>query len=167
MTPVSIKDFILGFIRSGNAEDAALGAGIEPERARRDGLRLLSRASVRRRVSKERKAAFSEGTDIRAGLERLAFGRANDAAALVFAEEVTPDMVARADLFNVSEIKRVKGGGVEVKFFDRQKALEKLGELNDSEQGENRAKNLVEMIYGSSTDTDGLLDRYDGGDTDE
>lgn len=30
------------------------------------------------------------------------------------------------DLFNISEIKRVKGGGMEIKFFDRIKALEKL-----------------------------------------
>ena len=40
------------------------------------------------------------------------------------------------DLFNISEIKKVKGGGVEIKFFDRIKALEKLenlrlGGLND------------------------------------
>ncbi len=33
------------------------------------------------------------------------------------------------DLFNISEIKRVKGGGMEIKFFDRLKALEKLGQV--------------------------------------
>ena len=31
--------------------------------------------------------------------------------------------------FSVSEIKRQKGGGIEVKFFDRLKALEKLESL--------------------------------------
>lgn len=33
------------------------------------------------------------------------------------------------DLFNISEIKRPKGGGMEIKFFDRIKALEKLRDI--------------------------------------
>ena len=69
---------------------------------------------------------------IKSGLERLAFGRTNDAAELVFAEEITPHKIRQADLFNVSEIKKVKGGGVEIKFFDRLKALEKLSEISQS-----------------------------------
>ena len=67
---------------------------------------------------------------VKSGLSRLAFGQVNDVAALVFSEQPTPSQIAQADLFNVSEMKRVKGGGVEVKFFDRQKALEKLFELD-------------------------------------
>ena len=35
------------------------------------------------------------------------------------------------DLFNVAEIKRPKGGGLEIKFFDRIKALEKLGDISE------------------------------------
>lgn len=35
------------------------------------------------------------------------------------------------DLFNISEIKRKKGGDIEIKFFDRLKALERLYELCD------------------------------------
>lgn len=39
------------------------------------------------------------------------------------------------DLFNISEIKRPKGGGLEIKFFDRLKPLEKLQEIStDSSQ---------------------------------
>ena len=60
-------------------------------------------------------------------------------------------MLAKADLFNVSEIKRIKGGGVEIKFFDRQKALERLSDLNDRDGADRQAKNLVEAIYGRST----------------
>ena len=36
------------------------------------------------------------------------------------------------DLFNISEIKRKKGGDIEIKFFDRIKALERLGDLDSS-----------------------------------
>lgn len=148
MTKIDIKDFVLSFVRGRNAEEAAVNAGISPARAKQDGLKLLSQRTVRRQVEKERKAAFSGEVEIRAGLERLAYGRVNDAAALAFADEVTPAMLAKADLFNVSEIKRIKGGGVEIKFFDRQKALERLCELNERDGADSRARELVEAIYG-------------------
>ncbi len=41
------------------------------------------------------------------------------------------------DLFNISEIKRKKGGDVEIKFFDRLKALEALEELSAFSESEN------------------------------
>jgi hypothetical protein len=43
------------------------------------------------------------------------------------------------ELFNVSEIKRPKGGGIEIKFFDRMKALERLGEMCDGGKGDDSA----------------------------
>ena len=159
MNIVSIKDFVLSFVRGASPAEAAITAGVEPERARSHGLRLLSKPAVRRQIAKEREAALETGSGVRAGLERLAFGRDNDAAALVFAEEVSPEMLAKADLYNVSEIKRVKGGGVEVKFFDRQKALERLAELDQAEFGDKKVKDLVELVYGSELP--------DGGDADE
>ena len=152
MNVVSIKDFILSFVRGGNVKEAAIDAGVEPVRAGRDGLRLLARPSVRKQIEKERRELYANGSDIRAGLERLAYGRVNDAVALVFADEADGDMIARADLFNVSELKKVKGGGVEVKFFERQKALERLGQLDESELGDRKVKNLVEMIYGDDSE---------------
>lgn len=159
MKTIDIKDFVLSFVRGRNAEEAAVNAGISPVRAKQDGLRLLSKSSVRRQVEKEREAAFSGEAEIRAGLERLAYGRVNDAAALAFADEVTPAMLANADLFNVSEIKRVKGGGVEIKFYDRQKALERLCELNDRDSSDRKAKSLVEAIYGTGV---GYAEAFDG-----
>lgn len=161
MNAVSIKDFIMSFVRGGNIKDAAIDAGIEPSRAGRDGLRLFARPSVRKQIEKERGDIYANGSDIRAGLERLAYGRVNDAAALVFADEPDADMIARADLFNVSELKKVKGGGVEVKFFDRQKALERLCELDASEQGDRKVQSIVEMIYGGEPEDE------DGGACDE
>ena len=38
--------------------------------------------------------------------------------------------VEKLDLFSVSEIKMPKSGGIELKFYDRIKALEALGSLN-------------------------------------
>jgi hypothetical protein len=61
------------------------------------------------------------------------------------------------DLFNVSELKRVKGGGVEVKIFDRQKALEKMLDYSTANDNSVTAKNLIEALS-TSTGGDTLED---------
>ena len=93
---------------------------------------------------------MKENTDIQQvldGLRKLAFGKVNDAVRLAFAEE-TPSfrVLSRMDLFNVSSIKRVKGGGVEVQFFDRQKALEKLYEYASADHNASSAEGLLEAL---------------------
>ncbi len=79
------------------------------------------------------------------GLKKLASGKINDAVSLVFAEDIPPpEQLAKLQLFNISSVKRVKGGGVEVQFFDRQKALEKLYEY--ALQDENLSDNLLQAL---------------------
>lgn len=64
------------------------------------------------------------------GLKHLAFGEVKDAIFLLFADEnEIAEKLKGLDLFNISEIKRPKGGGMEIKFFDRIKALEKLRDI--------------------------------------
>lgn len=41
------------------------------------------------------------------------------------------------NLFNVSSIKKSKDGGMEIKFFDRLQALQKLEENNDEQKEDN------------------------------
>jgi hypothetical protein len=61
------------------------------------------------------------------GLWRIALGNVNDAVALLARDgECSPAKISRMDLFCVSEIKRPKGGGMEIKFYDKLKALELL-----------------------------------------
>lgn len=68
--------------------------------------------------------------EVSEGLRRLAFGEIQDAVTLLFeSEEGIIEKLPQLDLFNISEIKRVKGGGMEIKFFDRLKALEKLSQV--------------------------------------
>ncbi len=71
--------------------------------------------------------------EVREGLRRLAFGEIHDAVLLLFADESRIiDELPNFNLFNVSEIKRPRGGGMEIKFFDRIKALEKLRDTENS-----------------------------------
>ena len=93
------------------------------------------------------------------GFERLAFGNINDATFLVFSEELPPpSTIAKLDLFNVSELKRIKVGGVEIKIFDRQKALEKMLEYSSSMDNSVTAKNLMNALCSSSDAGDTLED---------
>lgn len=151
MKEIDIKTFALHFSKTRNAVESAIAIGINPIKAKLDGIKLIYDRKFKRQIMSIDKANNSERCDIRTGLERLAYGRVNDAVALVFYEEITPHMLAEADLFNVSEIKKIKGGGVEIKFFDRQKALERLDEINNQLKNDEKAKNLVEAIYGCET----------------
>lgn len=87
------------------------------------------------------------------GLRKLAFGDVNDAVKLVFAEEVPPpDVLAKMNLFNVSAITRDKGG-VEVRFFDRQKALERMYDYAHNGQNGAAAESLLAALTkGASSD---------------
>ena len=83
------------------------------------------------------KKKMSLEEQIEKGLTDLAFGSCCDAVKLLFmTEEETMQKLPKLKLINVSEIKRPKGGGMEIKFFDRIKAFEKLIE-RDGEKQEN------------------------------
>lgn len=88
--------------------------------------------------------------DVCEGLRRLAFGEITDAVTLLFeSDENILASLSSLDLFNVSEIKRPKGGGMEIKFFDRLKALEKLREVVEFEN-ESSSVSFYEALEKSS-----------------
>lgn len=71
------------------------------------------------------------------GYERLAFGSVEDIVELICKSNFSDKDLKGLDYFNISEIKKNRDGGLEVKFFDRLKALEKLEniECNNKNQG--------------------------------
>lgn len=70
----------------------------------------------------------------REGYEKLAFGGVSDAIRLLYDEHPEPGKLAEMDFFNIAEIRRPKDGSMEIKFFDRLRALEKLEELETGKQ---------------------------------
>lgn len=86
------------------------------------------------RKTARRKKTLQE--QIEQGLLDIALGSVSDAILLLFmTEEEIIERLPKLKLINVSEIKRPKGGGMEIKFFDRIKALERLGmdKISDSD----------------------------------
>lgn len=126
------KLFCAYYARDGEARGSAARAGycVAP---RRSAEKLLAREDIRTEISRLEKAA-AVAPSVEKGLKRLAFGSVADAMKLMLCEEtLSPQDIEKLDLFNVSEIKRPKGGGLEIKLFDRLKALERLEKLGAGE----------------------------------
>ncbi len=142
------KSFCAHFAVSGSCEEAARAAGFaEPCR---DGVRLLGREEVISRINRlAGDSARLFANLAAAGYHRLAFGDISDAVSLLFTECPDPERLAKMDLFLVSEIRRPKDGAMEIKFFDRLKALEKLSECGEASDG---VKSLFDAIGRSAGD---------------
>ena len=145
-TKAKLNAICCNYVVLGNAEEAAVRAGFPRETALSEGIELIKTEECRELISELRQLLCDSGS-VAAGLKRLAFGSCTDAVYLVFADELPPpEVISGLDLFNVSEIKRVKGGGVEVKLFDRLKALEKLFELENAFSGRDKAESLIKAL---------------------
>lgn len=118
-----------------NPREAAAKSGyVFPEKS---ALRLLRKKEIRSYLDELDKQRRSNNTDIARGFERLAFGCVSDAMKLLFTEGEKAEDLEQMDFFNISEIKKKKGGDIEIKFFDRIKALEKLSLLCQEKEGIN------------------------------
>ncbi|MDD6279149.1 MAG: terminase small subunit [Oscillospiraceae bacterium] len=148
------RRFCYNYAVLGSIEEAAVRAGFPRESALEEGIGCLKSGHCRALID-ELRQTLADSDDVAAGLKRLAFGNCSDAVYLVFADELPPaSVINQLDLFNVSEIKRIKGGGVEVKLFDRMKALEKLFELRNTCSDRNSAEQLIKALSADSRDDD-------------
>ena len=125
-------DFCRIYVRLRNPKESANRAGYEilPEYR---AISLLSKKEIREKITELEKETLADESLVSAGLERLAFGSCADAVKLILSvnQDTSPD-IDTLDLFNVAEIKYTCGKGMEIKFFDRLKALEKLSEISKS-----------------------------------
>lgn len=125
---------------------AYVRAGVTPREAaaksgylfsEKSAVALMEREDIRREIKKKAAKRNGEISSL-SGYNRLAYGCCADAVWLLFCEEPTREDIEKLDLFGVSEIKRPKGGGLEIKFFDRYKALERLDCLSNKDETEER-----------------------------
>lgn len=127
------KRFCELYAASGDPVRAAAAAGYEaPEKA---GNVLLSRDEINSEIGRLYEKRFRNARQrAYAGYEKIAFGSVNDAVRLLFENESFSENGGSYDLFNVAEIKRPKEGAMEIKFFDRLKALEKLEQYDREDE---------------------------------
>jgi len=138
------------YSRTRDARQAAAKAGYS-WRPERTGVRLLHRPEIQRELAALQKKQGDHLGEVRAGLKRLAFEGIYDAVRLLYADEVPDTLTLEGmNLFGISEIKRPKTGGMEIKFFDRVKAFEKLSELCEGDPGQDAAKSFYEALESSA-----------------
>lgn len=116
-----------------NAREAAALAGYLLPSA--SGNLLMQKENVRKEINRI-SADFADADEICAGFRRLAFGSTADCMKMLFKEDFTDEELEQLDLFNISEIKKAKNGAIEIKFFDRIKALEYLSACENAHEGD-------------------------------
>ena len=134
------------YLQTGDALKAVKAAGYKSCFEKR-AQELLTSEKIRQeilRLCEFKKAVARESA--RWGFEKLAFGSVSDAVSLLYLEKPTKQELENMDLFCVSEIKRPKDGSMEIKFFDRLKALQNLFEGQEESEKGNSASPLFEAI---------------------
>ncbi len=143
--------FCHNFALYANAREAASKSGYaSPEKA---GMKLMSRKEIKDEIDKLN-LQKAEKSEIICGLKRLAFGSVADCLKLILADGVESFDTENMDFFNIAEIKKPKGGGLEIKFFDRLKALEKLTSISENND-EDSSMPFYEAIRKSAKALDG------------
>lgn len=118
--------FCYHYVNTGNLREAAALAGYKKEPEKK-GIQILSKTRVKNEIDRlyeEKKKNLLYKASL--GYERLAFGSVADAVRLLYLDKVEKVNLESMDLFNISEIRRPKDGAMEMKFFSRIEALEKL-----------------------------------------
>lgn len=115
------KAFCKSFIDTGSIVDAEKASGTK------DGSELFGNSEVIQEIERLSKLQC-QGLNViaKAGLKRLALGSISDAVSLIYMDKPDREKLRDMDLFMISEIRRQKDGHMEIKFFDRFKALDKL-----------------------------------------
>ena len=145
----------------------------DPERAAREAgyrsadkwRRLICRADIAGEIRKNASTLRSIYRDTAmCGLYRMAFGKQSDALKLLYRANPSDKELEAMDLTSVAEIKRTKEKSVEIKFFERVKAAEKLNTLFNSSEELNSSGGLIEAMtlaaqaLGHSTGSEGDKD---------
>lgn len=143
---------------TGNPHTAAVRAGYRrPDEAWPELIARRDIADEIGRVTREVSKVFRD-TLMCAAL-RLTAADNNDAVKLVYREQVSDDELREMDLSGIAEIKRTKDKSVEIKFFDRLKALDRLSELSGADADSAPEGGLLEAMRLSAQALRGMRDR--------
>lgn len=142
--------FCRHFVRTRTLREAAIAAGYPLLFAKRKAAFLLDNPLISqeiRRLEKEQREKMSLKTQMTAGLVRASLGDVGDAVRLLaMSDEELTSSAEKLDLFCISEIKRQKGGGIEIKFIDRIKALTALKDICEEETDKADESGLISAL---------------------
>lgn len=158
------KQFCQWLAILGEPTQAAQKAGYRhPEEVWPD---LLERKEIADEVKRIARAlcAVYENT-AKCSLYRVAYGGVEEALTLLYDENPPKEKLSAAGLLNIAEIKRTKDKTIEIKFFDRLKAAEKLAVLRESDGSDENGTGLINAMRLSAEALNNMC--ADGATTDE
>lgn len=141
-----------------NAKEAAIRAGYSRLIADRTASKLLGRRDIvnyieNLHIGLKRDQIIDLAVT---ALKRIAFYRPNDVVFLALkSSELTEKQIEELDLFQLSELKKLKDGGFEVKFSDRSKAIDLLITLADKIGDDNDADDFLKALTSNAGELDG------------
>ncbi|MDE5600598.1 MAG: terminase small subunit [Oscillospiraceae bacterium] len=141
-----------------NAKEAAIRAGYSRLIADRTASKLLGRRDIvnyieNLHIGLKRDQIIDLAVT---ALKRIAFYRPNDVVFLALkSSELTEKQIEELDLFQLSELKKLKDGGFEVKFSDRSKAIDSLITLADKIGDDNDADDFLKALTSNAGELDG------------
>lgn len=137
-----------------NSKESAIKAGYGVSSAEKQGDRLLQRADIAKAIKVLQKKFEFESLKqaVIAGLQRLAFANTNDSIRLILnGKEELSQLVDRLDLFHIAEIKMPKENAIEIKFFDRFKAFERLLEIVNQQEDTKSSSGFFNALENSAS----------------
>lgn len=148
------KLFCIYYAHSMDAKQSAIYAGYKKNPMLK-AHKLLLRSEISEEIENVSNIIISDTKKLaQTGYRRLAFSDIADAVSLLYMDSVKKETLQNMDLFMVQEIKKPKDGALEIKFFDRMKALDSLAKNIDSKESSNglfdalsiAAENLSERV---------------------
>lgn len=125
------KIFCYQFVETGNPNKAFSMANMKNKKLNIPKLMMTDYIQEKiKKIYEYKKQNLSVKAEV--GYERLAFGEISDCVKLIFVKDLEGSKLENMNFFNISEIKRLKDGTMEIKFFDRMKALEKLEQIESA-----------------------------------
>lgn len=141
------KLFCYRFAETGDISEAARLSGISGGDAYEKGCEILSKPQARKLISKHREFVSGQAvSDIKTALRRIAFSKPNDAVTVAMKERFDEE---NADLFAVSEIKKIEGKGVEIKLAGKVEALRLLYEIEKNDFDRKKSDSFISALKGT------------------
>lgn len=123
------KAFCKSYLDTGSIFEAERLSGVK------DGSKIICKDTVVEEIERLSKLQTKSLNQLaKSGLKKLAMGGISDAVSLIYMDKPDKEVLKNMDLFMISEIRRNKDNCMEIKFFDRFKALDKLIENCDTEE---------------------------------
>lgn len=139
-----------------NPQEAAIKAGYSKINAQKKAHKLLNKPEIQEELKKLKNELDNNQLTNWAIviLKRIIFCTPNDTINLALTHEnLTEQQIEKLNLFQISEIKKLKDGTLEIKFIDKLKAVACLMEIANNFKNSNTANNLLTALTQNSNTT--------------